>query len=102
MTLTWPWPFGNGMNKTLELYLSSYQIQTKSIKRSGKYKLLKNFNVNVDANADTNANSDANANANADAGGSAIALPWLRPGELKRVWHESKHKLGGDLGQIEK
>ena len=36
-------------NKILELYLSSYQIWIKSIKCSGKYKLLKNFNINVDA-----------------------------------------------------
>ena len=41
----------------------------------------KNFNVTLFANADTN----ANANANANAGGSTIALPGLRPGELKRA-----------------
>ena len=35
---------------------------------------LKNFNVNVEAGAD--------ANADVDAGGSAIALPGLRPDEL--------------------
>ena len=44
-------------------------IDTKSIKWFRKYKLLKNFNVNVDA--------EANPNAEADAGGSALA----RPGE---------------------
>ena len=43
------------LNKTLELYLSSCQICTKSIKWSGKYKLLKNFNINVDADAEANA-----------------------------------------------
>ena len=37
---------------------------------------IKNFNVKLFANADA-------ANANADAGGSIIALPGLRPGELK-------------------
>ena len=31
--------------------ISSHQIWTKSIKWSGKYKLLKNLNVNVDADA---------------------------------------------------
>ena len=37
----------------------------------------KNFNVKLLANADTNAD--------ADTGGSTIALPGLRPGELKSV-----------------
>ena len=63
------------LKETLDLYLSSYQIGTKSIMLFGKYELLKNFNVNVGADADT--------------GGSAIALPGLRPGELKtdHIWH---------------
>ena len=45
----------------------------------------KNFNVKLFANADAaaNANTDGNADADADAGGSTIALPGLRPGELK-------------------
>ena len=45
----------------------------------------KNCNVNLFVNADAAANTDANANAdaNSDAGGSTIALPGLRPGELK-------------------
>ena len=40
----------------------------------------KNFNIKLFANAA----ADANANANPGAGGSTIALPGLRPGELKR------------------
>ena len=57
MTLTLRLWAGVLLNKTLELYLSSYQIWIKSIQWSGKYKLLKNFNVNMDADA----NSDADA-----------------------------------------
>ena len=40
---------------------------------------IKNFNVKLFANA------DADADANANAGGSTIALPGLRPGEVKCV-----------------
>ena len=50
---------------------------------------LKNFNVKLFANADAAADADADANANA--GGSTIALPGLRPGELKCV---KIHKVG--------
>ena len=50
---------------------------------------IKNLNVKLlhFANADAAANADANTDANtsADAGGSTIALPGLRPGELKTV-----------------
>ena len=46
-----------------------------------KYKVLKNFNVNVD----TNAEADANV------GSSAIALPGLRPVKLK-----TDNQLGTD------
>ena len=35
------------------------------------------------ANADAAADANANTNANPDAGGSTIAIPGLRPGELK-------------------
>ena len=51
----------------IKLYLLSYQIRTKFIKWSGKYKLSNNFNLNVEA----------------DAGDSAIAHPGLLPGKLK-------------------
>ena len=47
------------------------------MKQSGKYNLLKNFNINVDA----------------DSGGSAIALPGLCPGELKRNVTKIKNKI---------
>ena len=52
---------------------------------------IKNLNVklkhfaNADAAANAYANADANANTNANAGGSTIALPGLRPGELRTV-----------------
>ena len=48
---------------------------------------LKNFNVKLFANAD--AATNIHANTNADAGGSTIALPGLRPGELKMASPES-------------
>ena len=59
----------------MDLYVSSYQIWSKSNKWFRKYKILNDFNANVDA--------DANADTDASAGGSAIAFSGLRPGELK-------------------
>ena len=49
----------------------------------------KKFNVKLFANAD--ADADANANADADAVGSTIALPGLRPGELKSSYPARDH-----------
>ena len=53
----------------------------------------KTLTLNFFANADAAANADADANANADAGGSTIALPGLRPGELKRTIVYKKTRL---------
>ena len=50
-----------------------------------KYKLLSIY-VNGDADAKCDAKCDADADA--DAVGSAIALPGLRPGELKIVFQD--------------
>ena len=47
----------------------------------------KKFNVKPFANAD----ADADANADADAVGSTIALPGLRPGELKSSYPARDH-----------
>ena len=55
----------------------TYTISSPGAFGSGE---LKNFNVKLFANA------DAAANANADARGSTIALPGLRPGELKMMF----------------
>ena len=77
MTLTWPWSWGDGLGYCwikLWNYIYHHTKYKPIIKWSGKYKLLKYFNVNVHA--------EANAD-DADDGGSAIALPGLRPGELK-------------------
>ena len=51
----------------------------------------KKFNVKLFANADADADANANTNADADAVGSTIALPGLRPGELKSSYPARDH-----------
>ena len=63
------------LNKILDQYLSSYQIQTKCIKGFGNNEVLKTLNVKLFM--------DADANANANASGSTTALRELCSGELK-------------------
>ena len=73
--------------------LTRFQYSNKTCDRDGIARLTapcpshKKFNVKLFANAD----ADANANANADAVGSTIALPGLRPGELKSSYPARDH-----------
>ena len=75
------------MQKELELYFLLFCCdccskqdlsQGQDSSPDSAWPIIKNFNVKLFASAD----ADANADANADVGGSTIALPGLRPGEL--------------------
>ena len=76
MTLTWPWPWGNGVGYCW-IKLSNY------IYYHPKYE--PNLSNGLENRNSFNADTNSDANANADAGVSAIALPGLCPGELKKV-----------------
>ena len=74
MTLTWSWPWGNGLGHCwIKLWNFIYHHTKYELNLSNGLENISNLNVNVDTDAD----------ADADAVGSAIALPGLCPAELK-------------------